>query len=113
MSAIGAVPAASAAIPASRELSSRFSSSRSVTLCLNAAISRSSSACRRRSSLSFPELSSVFTVASAAMIAVRSTSASVRGVVRLSPRFGVRELSNVRIAGNETRSRMPCPGAYR
>ena len=51
--------------------------------------------------------------ASAAMIAVRSTSASVRGAAGRSPRFGVRELSKVRIAGNCTRSSMPCPGAHK
>jgi hypothetical protein len=47
------------------------------------------------------------------VIAVRSTSASVRGVANRSPRSGVRELSKVWIAGNSTRSRMPCPGAHR
>jgi len=36
-----------------------------------------------------------------------------RGVANRSPRFGVRELSKVRIAGNSTRSRMLWPGAQR
>ena len=51
--------------------------------------------------------SSLLEVASAATIAVRSTSASVRGTARRSPRLGVRELSKVRIGGKETRSRRP------
>jgi hypothetical protein len=51
----GAAPAASAAILASRELSVRFSCSRSSIRAFAAASSRSNSTCQRRSSFGFPE----------------------------------------------------------
>jgi hypothetical protein len=47
------------------------------------------------------------------MIAVKSTSASVRGIAMRSPRLGVRELSKVRILGNEMRSSRLWPGAHK
>jgi len=82
----------------------RLAQSRAAARCRSSAPIRRSSRCVRGGA------GSAAADSSPAMIAVRSTCASARGVAMRSPRAGARELSKVRIAGKRTRCSTSRPG---